>query len=60
MAASPSGAVFLDPTGTRWRRIRWIALAIGITTTLLALVVVVGVLVPPLLPLWSGDVAALT
>ncbi|MGE5232260.1 MAG: glycosyltransferase [Deltaproteobacteria bacterium] len=60
MAASPSGAVFLDPTGTRWRRIRRIALAIGITTTLLALVVVVGVLVPPLLPIWSGDVTALT
>jgi cellulose synthase/poly-beta-1,6-N-acetylglucosamine synthase-like glycosyltransferase/spore germination protein YaaH/peptidoglycan/xylan/chitin deacetylase (PgdA/CDA1 family) len=52
--------VFLDPTGTRWRRIRRIALAVGIATTLLALVVVVGVLVPPLLPLWSGDVAALT
>jgi cellulose synthase/poly-beta-1,6-N-acetylglucosamine synthase-like glycosyltransferase/peptidoglycan/xylan/chitin deacetylase (PgdA/CDA1 family)/spore germination protein YaaH len=60
LPASSSGAVFLDPTGTRWRRIRRIALAVGITTTLLALVVVVGVLVPPLLPIWSGDVAALT
>jgi cellulose synthase/poly-beta-1,6-N-acetylglucosamine synthase-like glycosyltransferase/peptidoglycan/xylan/chitin deacetylase (PgdA/CDA1 family)/spore germination protein YaaH len=60
LPASSSGAVFLDPTGTRWRRIRRIALAVGITTTVLALVVVVGVLVPPLLPLWSGDVAALT
>ena len=60
MSRSSSGAVFLDPTGTRWRRIRRIALAIGIATTLAALVVVVGVLVPPLLPLWSGDVTALT
>jgi peptidoglycan-N-acetylglucosamine deacetylase len=60
LPASSSGAVFLDPTGTRWRRIRRIVLAIGITTTLLALVVVIGVLVPPLLPIWSGDVTALT
>jgi cellulose synthase/poly-beta-1,6-N-acetylglucosamine synthase-like glycosyltransferase/peptidoglycan/xylan/chitin deacetylase (PgdA/CDA1 family)/spore germination protein YaaH len=60
LPAPTSGAVFLDPTGTRWRRIRRIALAVGITTTLLALVMVIGVLVPPLLPIWSGDVSALT
>ena len=29
MSRSSSGAVFLDPTGTRWRRIRRIALAVG-------------------------------
>ena len=60
MSRPRSGAVFLDPTGTRWRRIRRIALAVGIATTILALVVVVGVLIPPLLPVWSGDVTALT
>ena len=60
MSRPRPGAVFLDPTGTRWRRIRRIALAVGIATTILALVVVVGVLIPPLLPVWSGDVTALT
>ena len=43
-------AVFIDETGRRWRRIRRLALAVGIVTTLLGLVLAIGILAPPILP----------
>ncbi|MBI2796835.1 MAG: glycosyltransferase [Gemmatimonadetes bacterium] len=48
-------SVFLDPSGWRWRQVRRLATAAGMLTTLLAAVVVAGVLLPPLLPgsTWS-------
>ncbi|HEU4648694.1 MAG TPA: glycosyltransferase [Gemmatimonadales bacterium] len=58
--ASPGGAVFLDPSGARWRRIRVVVLALGVITTALAAVVVAGILIPPLLPSWRSDVRTLT
>ena len=42
--------VFSDPSGRRWRTLRGTALGFGVVTTLLALVLVLAVLVPPLLP----------
>ena len=42
--------VFLDPAGRRWRRVRRAALAAGIATTVLALGIAVGLLIPPLVP----------
>ena len=42
--------VFSDPSGRRWRALRGTALVIGVASTLLALVLVVAVLIPPLLP----------
>ncbi len=42
--------VFSDPTGKRWRTLRGAALGFGVATTLLALVLVLAVLAPPLLP----------
>lgn len=42
--------VFIDHSGRRWRHIRRAALAAGVITTLLALVLAVGVLIPPLIP----------
>ncbi|HET7601294.1 MAG TPA: polysaccharide deacetylase family protein, partial [Gemmatimonadales bacterium] len=59
-SASPGGGVFLDPTGARWRRVRRVALGLGVLTTLLGLVVVASILVPPLLPSWRSDVRTLT
>ena len=47
--------VFLDPTGRRWRRVRGWVLAVGVVTTLLALVLVGAVLVPPVLPALTGQ-----
>ena len=53
--------VFIDHTGRRWRRIRVAALALGIVTTLLALVLVVTELffppIPPELPLAAINAA---
>ena len=51
--------VFIDYTGRRWRRIRRVALAIGVITTVLALVLV-GTLIltppiPPELPLATAN-----
>jgi cellulose synthase/poly-beta-1,6-N-acetylglucosamine synthase-like glycosyltransferase/peptidoglycan/xylan/chitin deacetylase (PgdA/CDA1 family)/spore germination protein YaaH len=46
-------AVFLDPTGRRWRRVQRTALAVGIVTTALVAYVLVGILVPPALPTWA-------
>ena len=43
-------AVFVDPTGRRWRAVRRTALAVGVVTTLFALSVVAYLLVPPVLP----------
>ena len=40
-------AVFLDPTGRRWRRVRRVAIAVGIVSSLLGAALVIGVLVPP-------------
>ncbi len=42
--------VFTDATGRRWRRLRRLSAALGIVSSLAALVVIAGVLVPPLLP----------
>ncbi len=48
----PQSAVptFLDPTGRRWARLRVGALVTGVVSTVLFLVVLTGVLMPPLLP----------
>jgi peptidoglycan-N-acetylglucosamine deacetylase len=54
-SASP---VFADPSGRRWRALRGAALGLGVGTTLLALVLVLAVLVPPLLPAtWQREPA---
>lgn len=42
--------IFLDPSGRRRARLRGLALAVGVITTIAAVVVVSSVLVPPLLP----------
>ena len=42
--------VFSDPSGKRWRTLRGAALGFGVFTTLLAFILVLAVLVPPLLP----------
>ena len=41
---------FLDPSGRRWTRLRTGALVAGVISTVLVLVVVSGVVIPPLLP----------
>jgi hypothetical protein len=43
-------SVFHDPAGTRWRRIRRVALALGVLVALLAAGLVAGILLPPALP----------
>ncbi len=48
--ASPPVPVFSDPSGRRWRALRGAALGVGVASTLLALVLVAAVLIPPLLP----------
>ena len=50
MRPTPSRSVFQDPSGRRWRVVRRVALGVGVVTSLLALVVIAGVLLPPLLP----------
>ncbi|MBX9928797.1 MAG: glycosyltransferase [Gemmatimonadaceae bacterium] len=50
--------VFLDPTGRRWRRARSVALAFVAVIVLLGAYVVVGVLVPPILPTWAAPQVA--
>ena len=51
--------VFSDPSGRRWRALRGAALGLGVGTTLLAAVLVLAVLVPPLLPTtWKTGGAA--
>ena len=54
-----STPIFIDYTGRRWRRIRRAALALGIVTTLVALVLVGSILlsppIPPELPLASAN-----
>jgi peptidoglycan-N-acetylglucosamine deacetylase len=45
-----SGPVFVDQSGRRWRHIRRAALVTGVATTLMALVVAIGLIVPPLIP----------
>ena len=42
--------IFIDYTGKRWRRIQRIALAVGVLTTVLALVVIGSILVSPSMP----------
>ena len=42
--------VFLDPDGRRWRHWRRGLLALGVVSSVLALVLVLGVLLPPLVP----------
>ena len=46
----PVVPVFSDPSGRRWRTLRGAALGLGVATTLLAAVLMLTVLVPPLLP----------
>ena len=50
MSHATPRSVFQDPTGRRWRILRRIAVTIGVITSLLALTVIMGVLLPPLLP----------
>ena len=51
--------VFSDPSGKRWRTLRGAALGFGVFTTLVALVLVLAVLVPPLLPAtWQPAIVA--
>ncbi len=50
MQPTPSRSVFQDPSGRRWRLVRRLAFATGVITSLLALVVIGSVLLPPLLP----------
>ena len=55
-AATPVEPVFSDPSGRRWRTLRGAALGLGVGTTLLALVLALAILVPPLLPAtWRAD-----
>lgn len=55
----PVVPVFSDPTGRRWRTLRGAALGVGVATTLLAAVLVLTVLVPPLLPkTWQPEAVA--
>ncbi|MEO7714343.1 MAG: glycosyltransferase [Gemmatimonadaceae bacterium] len=49
-----SPPVFVDPSGRRWRRVRGTALVAGVATTLLAALLVVTVLLPPILPAVAG------
>ncbi len=46
----PVVPVFSDPSGRRWRTLRGAALGLGVVTTLLAAILVLAVVVPPLLP----------
>jgi peptidoglycan/xylan/chitin deacetylase (PgdA/CDA1 family)/spore germination protein YaaH len=48
LSATP--AVFLDPSGRRWRRVRGAALFLGALTTVSGAAIVAGILIPPLLP----------
>ena len=54
MTDPPVHSVFLDPTGRRWRRVRGAALAVSIAATVLAALLVAGVLIPPILPAVAG------
>ena len=47
MATAP---VFIDTSGRRWRRIRRAALALGVLTTIIGLVLVVSILIPDAIP----------
>ncbi len=49
-AENRSRAVFQDPSGRRTRVVRRWARAVGIVTTALAIALIVGILVPPLVP----------
>lgn len=54
-----SSPIFIDHTGRRWRRIRGVALAVGVVTTAIALVLVGSLVlsppIPPELPLASAN-----
>ncbi len=51
--------VFSDPSGRRWRTLRGAALGVGVGSTLLALILILSVLVPPLLPkTWQPEAVA--
>lgn len=50
MSADDSKAVFRDPTGRRWRRVRGLALVGGVVSTLCAIFFIVVVALPPILP----------
>ena len=43
-------AVFRDPSGLRWRRVRRVAITLGVATTILGAALVIGILSPPALP----------
>ena len=42
--------IFLDETGRRWRRLRRVALVVGVITTAVAAITLTMVIIPPLLP----------
>ncbi len=42
--------VFIDPSGNRWRRVRGIAIVVGVLSSLVALGLVISIIIPPLLP----------
>ncbi|MDB4905903.1 MAG: putative glycosyl transferase/polysaccharide deacetylase [Gemmatimonadetes bacterium] len=48
MAERPS--IFIDESGRRWRRIRRVAIALGVLTSLIALVIVASLVFPPIPP----------
>ena len=59
MADRRSSPIFIDYSGRRWRRIRRVALAVGVLTTVVALVLVGSIVlwppIPPELPLASAN-----
>ena len=42
--------IFLDETGRRWRRLRRVALVVGVLTSVVAAITLTMVIIPPLLP----------
>ncbi len=42
--------IFLDETGRRWRRLRRVALVVGVITSVVAAITLTMVIIPPLLP----------
>ncbi len=55
MSQLPTPPVFLDPSGRRWRRVRGLALVLGVATTVLAALLIAVVLIPPVLPAVVGQ-----
>jgi peptidoglycan-N-acetylglucosamine deacetylase len=49
-SSSKQSHIFRDPTGRRWRLLRRAALVVGVTSTILAAALVIGIFIPPALP----------